>query len=224
MQNGTVETVTIAEAAALLGVHRNTVRNRIKAGRYKAYKLVTPQGETYAVERDSLDLLPHNAADKASQAQVRYNLANGSKPGGLTGGLQQEQQLVVVQRLLAPFVEDLAKTHAELGRVQERLAVTERERDELRAERDTDRGLADQLVALLQEERDAARAELDRLRAVADAPAAPPEPRGETGTGAAPFAPSVAAWRERTTREVDLDAPAAPIPWWRRWLRRVTDG
>ncbi len=48
------EYISIAEASTLLGVHRNTVRNRIKSGRYKAHKVVTPQGKTYAIERESL--------------------------------------------------------------------------------------------------------------------------------------------------------------------------
>jgi excisionase family DNA binding protein len=59
----------------------------------------------------------------------------------------------------------------------------------------------------------------ERLRVLApgeDAPMTHPQPPGATGAGAAPFAPSVAAWRERTTRDVDLDAPA---PWWRFWER-----
>ena len=35
------------------------------------------------------------------------------------------------------------------------------------------------------------------------------------------FRPSVAAWRERTTRAVDLDEPSGATPWWRRiWWRR----
>ena len=37
MGEASADTVTIAEAAALLGVHRNTVRNRVKAGRYRAH-------------------------------------------------------------------------------------------------------------------------------------------------------------------------------------------
>ncbi len=73
-------------------------------------------------------------------------------------------------------------------------------------------------------ERDGLRAEVERLRAAEDVPTAPLEALGSTGMDVAPFAPSVAAWRERTTREVDLDAPAAPAPWWRRWWRRVTQG
>jgi excisionase family DNA binding protein len=37
------EFISIAEAATLLGVHRNTIRNCIKGGRYKAHKVVTPR-------------------------------------------------------------------------------------------------------------------------------------------------------------------------------------
>jgi DNA-directed RNA polymerase specialized sigma24 family protein len=37
-----VERVTIAEAAALLGCHPNTVRNRVKAGMYRAEKPQDP--------------------------------------------------------------------------------------------------------------------------------------------------------------------------------------
>ena len=65
---------------------------------------------------------------------------------------------------------------------------------------------------------------LPELPAGGDGPTTHPEAPGATGAGAAPFAPSVAAWRARTTREVDLDAPAAPVPWWRRWWRRSGDG
>jgi excisionase family DNA binding protein len=39
--------LTIAEAAALLGVHKNTVRNRIKNGSYRAEMVQTERGPTY---------------------------------------------------------------------------------------------------------------------------------------------------------------------------------
>ena len=61
---------------------------------------------------------------------------------------------------------------------------------------------------------------LPELPAGDDAPRTPPEGPGATDPGTAPFRPSVAAWRERTTREVDLDAPSPPAPWWRFWERR----
>jgi hypothetical protein len=49
-----VERVTIAEAAALLGCHPNTVRSRVKAGMYRAEKFHTENGPTWMIERDSL--------------------------------------------------------------------------------------------------------------------------------------------------------------------------
>src|SRR5215217_6581301 len=45
--------LTIAEAAALLGVHKNTVRNRIKNGSYRAEIVQTERGPTYLIKRES---------------------------------------------------------------------------------------------------------------------------------------------------------------------------
>jgi hypothetical protein len=51
---GAVERVTIAEAASLLGCHPNTVRSRVRAGIYKAEKVLTERGPTWMIDRDSL--------------------------------------------------------------------------------------------------------------------------------------------------------------------------
>ena len=51
---GAVERVTIAQAATLLGCHPNTVRSRVKAGMYRAEKVVTENGPTWMIDRDSL--------------------------------------------------------------------------------------------------------------------------------------------------------------------------
>ena len=48
------EYVSVGEAAKLLGVHRNTIHHRIKAGRITAHKVVEGEREVYRVERDSL--------------------------------------------------------------------------------------------------------------------------------------------------------------------------
>ena len=64
---GAVERVTAHEAAALLGVHYNTVRNRIKAGLYRAEKVHTENGPTWMIERDSLT---DNAPTSARQQDV----------------------------------------------------------------------------------------------------------------------------------------------------------
>jgi len=63
---GAVERVTIAEAAALLDCHPNTVRNRVKAGMYRAEKVHTENGPTWMIERDSLiDNTPTSARQQA---------------------------------------------------------------------------------------------------------------------------------------------------------------
>lgn len=115
------EYVTIAEAATLLGVHRNTVRNRVKAGRYKAHKLVTPQGETYALRRDSLGPplpSPTNGAAQPLTGVVHTNPPDPSQPTALVGTDQQAQADAIVQRLLAPFIAELGTVREELGRVK----------------------------------------------------------------------------------------------------------
>ncbi len=115
------EYISIAEAATLLGVHRNTVRNRVKAGRYKAHKLLTPQGETYAIERESLGVpraTPTNAPAQSLSRSVRHNSDNPSQPGGLMSPEQQAQADAIVQRLLAPFIAELGTVREELGQVK----------------------------------------------------------------------------------------------------------
>jgi transcriptional regulator with XRE-family HTH domain len=51
---GAIERVTIAEAAALLGYHPNTVRYRVMSGMYRAEKIDTDNGLTWMIERESL--------------------------------------------------------------------------------------------------------------------------------------------------------------------------
>jgi hypothetical protein len=61
-----VEWVTAREAATLLGVHYNTIRNRIKTGLYRAEKFQTENGPTWMIERDSLiDNTPTSARQQA---------------------------------------------------------------------------------------------------------------------------------------------------------------
>jgi hypothetical protein len=64
---GDIERVSIAEAAALLGCHPNTVRNRVKAGMYRAEKFHTENGPTWMIERASLTT---NAPTTAPQQPV----------------------------------------------------------------------------------------------------------------------------------------------------------
>jgi excisionase family DNA binding protein len=133
------DTLTISEAAAFLGVHKNTVRNRIKDGTYEAEQVVTERGPTYFIKRDSiLNTLTTNTLSSASQE-------HGT-------AIVSPQSLAFVQELLRPFVNELAQVREELGaeRVRREMAETtlhegmaeerrrreeaERERDDLRRE------------------------------------------------------------------------------------------
>ena len=91
------EYLSIAEAATLLGVHRNTIRNRIKVGRYKAHKVVTPQGETYAIERGSLGPIPTNIPPTSDApgmtTAVHHNRDTPAQPGALISREQQAQAM-----------------------------------------------------------------------------------------------------------------------------------
>jgi hypothetical protein len=111
--------VTITEAATLLGVHPNTVRNRVRGGVYDAEKVSTEHGFTWMIDRDSL---------------VNTPLPRDSQPApSQTVNLEAPQPLEVVQELLRPFVEDLGRVREELGAERVRREHAERERDELAA-------------------------------------------------------------------------------------------
>ena len=105
--------LTIAEAAALLGVHKNTVRNRVKNGTYRAELIQTERGPTYLIERESLLAnLTANTLSSASQDVV------------------SPQAMDFVQELLRPFVSELGAVREELG--------TERARRQMAEERVAD--------------------------------------------------------------------------------------
>jgi excisionase family DNA binding protein len=112
-----VDRLTIAEAAALLGVHKNTVRNRIKNGSYRAETVQTERGPTYLIERESL--LPNlstNTLSSASQELV-------SRPA-----------MEFVQELLRPFVSELGEVREELGAERARRQMAEERVASLEAE------------------------------------------------------------------------------------------
>jgi excisionase family DNA binding protein len=116
--------LTISEAAALLGVHNNTVRNRIKDGTYEAEKVVTERGPTYLIERESIVAnLATNVLSIASQELV------------------SPQAMELVQELLRPFVNELGQVREQLGAertrreiAEERAATLEAELEALQAE------------------------------------------------------------------------------------------
>jgi excisionase family DNA binding protein len=118
--------LTIAEAATLLGVHKNTVRNRIKNGSYRAEMVQTERGPTYLIERESL--LANSTTNTLSSASQ---------------DVVSPQAMEFVQELLRPFVSELGEVREELGAerarrqmAEERAADLEAELEALREERE----------------------------------------------------------------------------------------
>jgi excisionase family DNA binding protein len=119
--------LTIAEAAALLGVHKNTVRNRIKNGSYRAEMVQTERGPTYLIDRESLlTNLSTNTLSNASQELV------------------DPRAMEFVQELLRPFVSELGEVREGLGAerlrrqiAEERTAALEAELEALREARES---------------------------------------------------------------------------------------
>jgi predicted ArsR family transcriptional regulator len=114
------ERVTIRQAATLLGVHPNTVRNHVKAGMYQAEKVLTERGETWMIDRNSLIT---------------------STPASASQQVGNPQAMTFAQELLRPFVTELGEVREQLGAERARREMAERERDELRRELDELRGL-----------------------------------------------------------------------------------
>ena len=111
---GEPETLTIKQAAALLGVHPNTVRNRIKAGMYEAEKVITEHGETFMLSRSELEKqTPTNTVPSALHTQSLPIV------------------MEVMRSALEPFVRELGEVREELGRERERREQAERRVEEL---------------------------------------------------------------------------------------------
>jgi hypothetical protein len=73
-QEPSQDNLTIRQAAALLGLHPNTIRHRIKAGVYKAEKIVTKNGFTYFIDRASLGNHPPNKGPTSALQRAPNNL------------------------------------------------------------------------------------------------------------------------------------------------------
>ena len=111
------ERLTIAEAAALLGVHKNTVRNRIKNGSYRAEMVQTERGPTYLIERESL--LTNLSANTLSGTSQEL------------GGHRGRQ---FVEELLRPFVSELGEIREQMGAERARRQMAEERAGALEAE------------------------------------------------------------------------------------------
>src|SRR5215210_4136159 len=115
------EALTIRQAATLLSVHPNTVRNRIKAGAYRAEKVQTENGETYLIPRSEL-----------SEDPPANSLLGPTQPQPVPTPLPDVRE--AMRAMLEPFVKELGEVREELGRERQRRQHAEEETATLRAQ------------------------------------------------------------------------------------------
>ena len=120
--------LTVGEAARLLGVHRNTIHYRIKAGRIKAHKVVEADREVYRIEADSLGIRRTSAGVYTLDAQ--RPMAGGDFAVALGARLDEIVQL---------HARELGDVREQLGVEKGRREKLEEERDRLRAELEAER-------------------------------------------------------------------------------------
>ena len=137
-------TLTIPEAATLLGLHQNTIRNRIKDGTLQAEKVATERGLTWMIDRDSLNNLTNTTLSSASQVIVNPDVRGA------------------LQSVLEPFVRDLGDVREELGRERERREQLQSRLVELQEE---PQGAPEPPESTVREERDRLLIELEEERA-----------------------------------------------------------
>src|SRR5919107_3021281 len=140
------EYVTVGEAAKLLGIHRNTVHHRIRAGRITAHKVVEGEREVYRVERDSLGV-------GRTSAHVH------------TLDAQRTTASEELSRMIAARLDEIVRDYThELGDLREELGA-ERARREM-AETTLQEGMAEERRRReeAERERDELRRELYALR------------------------------------------------------------
>jgi excisionase family DNA binding protein len=120
--------ITVGEAAQLLGVHRNTVRNRIKDGRIKAHKVLEGEREIYRIDAKSLE-------DVRTSAYVRNKVAQRT-----TGGGDVVQMLVHrIDQLIQDYNQQVGDLREHLGEERGRRIRAEEENQRLREELEAQR-------------------------------------------------------------------------------------
>jgi excisionase family DNA binding protein len=147
--------VSVGEAAKLLGVHRNTVHNRIKDGRLTAHKVVEGEREIYRIELDSLGV---------GRTSADVHTLDAQRPM-IGEELGQMSQMIATRldEIVRDYMEQLGDIREELGAERARRQMAESTLREGMAEARRRRVEAEQ-------ERDKLRWELAALRAGRELP------------------------------------------------------
>jgi excisionase family DNA binding protein len=130
--------VSVGEAAKILDVHRNTVRNRIKSGRIRAHKVIEGDKEVYRIELDSLGM----SDDVRTSAEVHNKVAQRTTSGSeLVEALVHKIEQVVQDygRELGDIREQLGAERTRREQAEEKASAAEQEAERLQAELEAER-------------------------------------------------------------------------------------
>jgi excisionase family DNA binding protein len=185
--------VTAEEAARLAGVSPRTVRRWIRSGQLPSVegpdgRRVSP-ADLAALRRRPR---PRPTADAATDTRGHgrpVTAATDTEVASVSSAARSQLE-AIRDEWLAPLVAQIRAQAEQIGRLEERLATTERDRlalaqgrDRLAGQLATDRTLTDQLVGTLERERDAAvkaaEALREEFRAVQNQRSAPTTGQGE---------------------------------------------
>ncbi len=209
---------TIGQAARLLGVSENAVRQRIKRRSLPAAKVEgvwrvwLPDQEGRPPGDYQTDHPRDHEGDYQGDNQSDHE---ATSPSVAVSPAARAQLEAIRDQWLRPLVDRIGELEREAGRLQAEREAARRERDDLAARVADDRKLADQLVDVLQHERDAAVRDRDRVAARL----AEGERWVETLTARVREMEAAASELPAETESRRLSGPAAPIspPAWRVW-------
>jgi hypothetical protein len=103
--------MSISEASIALGLHANTIRQRIKAGKYRTEWIKSSHGPQQLIRRD--EVLANGVEDQTPPVK------------DVTISFIEQPRGHDARELLEPVFEKLAATMVENGRLQERVAMLE---------------------------------------------------------------------------------------------------
>ena len=132
------EHVSVGEAADMLGVHRNTVHNRIKSGRIRAHKVIEGDKEVYRVELGSLGVNDHV---RTSAIVHNKGAQRTTESAGMVEALVNKIDQVVQQytRELGDIREQLGAERTRRELAEEKAREAEQEAEGLRLELEAER-------------------------------------------------------------------------------------
>jgi excisionase family DNA binding protein len=132
------EYVSVGDAAEILGVHRNTVRNRIKSGRIRAHKVIEGDKEVYRVALDSLGVNDHGRTSAVVHNKGAHRTTGSSD---MVEALVNKIDQVVQQytRELGDIREQLGAERTRREQAEEKARASEQEAERLREELEAER-------------------------------------------------------------------------------------